>query len=251
MRRVLLTRSSTDNARLAAQLQAHGVASRSLPLLDLQPLAETPQQRSLMLDLDRYHAVMVVSPTAARLGLQRLDCYWPQPPVDQYWFAVGAGTAAPLIEYGLPVQYPQQGQDSEAVLALPVWDKLLQQDRLRVLIWRGEGGREHLANQVRAAGGQVDYLELYRRRPGVGLAAGLAAAEAAEVSDIVLLSSQALQYWQQAAAERWPGQARWRCWVPSERVAELARAAGCTDVRVCAGADDAALIAAISADHMS
>lgn len=251
MKRVLLTRSQADNARLAEQLQVRGIASQSLPLLDLQALEETPQQRSLMLDLDRYHAVMVVSPTAARLGLQRLDRYWPQPPAGQYWFAVGAGTAAPLADYGLPVQYPQQGQDSEALLALPIWSQLLQQERLRVLIWRGQGGREHLANQVRAAGGQVDYLELYRRQPGAGLSEGLANAEAAGVTDILLLSSQALQFWQQAAAGHWSQQARWRCWVPSERVAELARAAGCTDVRVCAGADDAALIAAISADHMS
>ncbi|SDT89393.1 uroporphyrinogen-III synthase [Halopseudomonas salegens] len=251
MRRVLLTRSNADNARLAAQLQARGIASHSLPLLDLQPLTETPQQRSLMLDLDRYHAVMVVSPTAARLGLLRLDRYWPQPPIGQHWFAVGAGTAAPLADYGLPVVYPQQGQDSESLLALPIWAELLQQDGLRVMIWRGEGGREHLANQVRAAGGQVDYLELYRRQPGPDLTSGLMAAEAAGVSDILLLSSQALQFWQQAAAERWPHQAGWRCWVPGERVAALARAAGCKDVRVCAGADDAALLAAISTDYMS
>lgn len=249
MRRVLLTRSPQDNQRLAAGLQAAGIASHSLPLLDLQPLPETPQQRSLMLALDRYHAVMVVSPLAARLGLERLDRYWPQPPVGQYWFAVGAGTAAPLADYGLPVIYPQQGQDSEALLALPVWAELLQRPDLRVLIWRGQGGREYLANQVRAVGGQVDYLELYERCPGPDLTAGLAAAAAAGVSDILLLSGQALQYWQQAAGSQWPQQSGWRCWVPGERLAALARAAGCSDVRICAGADDAAVIAAISADH--
>ena len=46
-----------------------------------------------MLDLDRYCAVVVVSKPAARLGLERLDRYWPQPP-QQTWCSVGAATAA-------------------------------------------------------------------------------------------------------------------------------------------------------------
>src|SRR5690554_7341803 len=85
----------------------------SLPLLQIEPLEETPQQRSMMLDLDRYHAVMTVSPIAARLGLQRLDEYWPQPPVGLHWFAVGAGTAAVLEDYGLSVRYPREGRAGE------------------------------------------------------------------------------------------------------------------------------------------
>ena len=93
---------------------------------------------------------MVVSPVAARLGLERLDRYWPQSPVGIHWFAVGAATAAVLEAYGLNVQVPEQGQTSEALLALPVWHELLATEGLRVLIWRGAGGREHLADSVRA-----------------------------------------------------------------------------------------------------
>ncbi len=89
--RLLLTRPAEENPPLAAALAQAGIATASLPLLDLQPLAETPAQRSLWLDLDRYAAVLVVSKPAARLGLAALDQYWPQPPL-QAWFAVGAAT---------------------------------------------------------------------------------------------------------------------------------------------------------------
>src|SRR5690606_15236534 len=157
------------------------------------------QQRSLMLELDRYHAVMVVSPIAARLGLERLDQYWPQPPVGVEWFAVGGGTAAVLEGYGLPVQFPQDGQDSEALLRLPAWQRLLALPDLRVLIWRGVGGREHFSATIRAAGGRVDLLELYQRAMPSGLPEQLAAAAQAGCRGVVILSGQALQYWQRAA----------------------------------------------------
>lgn len=77
--RLLLTRPEEECAALAATLGEAGVHCSSLPLLAIDPLEETPEQRALMLDLDRYCAVLVVSKPAARLGLERLDRYWPQP----------------------------------------------------------------------------------------------------------------------------------------------------------------------------
>ncbi len=70
--RLLLTRPDEECAALAASLGEAGVHSSSLPLLAIDPLEETPEQRTLMLDLDRYCAVVVVSKPAARLGLERL-----------------------------------------------------------------------------------------------------------------------------------------------------------------------------------
>ncbi|PRB80972.1 uroporphyrinogen-III synthase [Pseudomonas sp. MYb185] len=248
---VLLTRSEEDNRRLAARLQQQGIAARSLPLLQIEPQPETPQQRSLILELDRYHAVMVVSPIAARLGLERLDQYWPQPPLGIEWFAVGGGTAAVLEEYGLPVQIPLDGQDSEALLRLPAWQRLLGLPDLRVLIWRGEGGREHLAGTIRRAGGRVDLLELYRRAMPEALAQQLAAAATDGCRGIVILSGQALQHWQCAAGTAWEQQRHWRCWVPGERVATLAQQLGCTDVVSCQGADDNSVLAAVAAHPLT
>lgn len=161
--RLLLTRPDEECAALAASLGEAGVHSSSLPLLAIDPLEETPEQRTLMLDLDRYCAVVVVSKPAARLGLERLDRYWPQPP-QQTWCSVGAATAAILEAYGLDVTYPEQGDDSEALLALPAFQDSLRVHDPKVLIMRGEGGREFLAERLRGQGVQVDYLPLYRRR---------------------------------------------------------------------------------------
>ena len=241
---LLLTRQPADNQRLAARLAAHGVRTCSLPLLTLEPCAEGPAERQRMLDLDLYHAVVVVSPVAARLGLERLDHYWPQPPEGVVWLAVGGGTAQVLRDYGLPAQCPAQGQDSEALLAMPLWQLLLARPDLKVLIWRGEDGREHLADQLRTAGARVDYLPLYARRMPAALAADLAAL-APQLDQVLVLSVQALRHWREAAAGDWEVQRHWRCFVASERIAAQAREWGCTDVVTCRGADDAAVVEAV------
>lgn len=241
---LLLTRQPAENQRLAARLAALGVRTCSLPLLALEPCAEGPPERQRMLDLDLYHAVVVVSPVAARLGLERLDHYWPQPPEGVAWLAVGGGTAQVLRDYGLPARCPAQGQDSEALLAMPLWQSLLARPDLKVLIWRGEDGREHLAGQLRAAGARVDYLPLYARRMPAELAADLAAL-APQLDQVLVLSVQALRHWREAAAGDWEVQRHWRCFVASERIAAQAREWGCTDVVTCRGADDAAVLEAV------
>lgn len=43
MSRVLLTRSEEDNRRLGSRLQQLGMKACSLPLLQIEPLEETPQ----------------------------------------------------------------------------------------------------------------------------------------------------------------------------------------------------------------
>lgn len=78
--RLLLTRPAEECEALAAALAEQEVQSASLPLLAIEPLAETAEQRATILELDRYSAVVVVSKPAARLGLRLVDRYWPQPP---------------------------------------------------------------------------------------------------------------------------------------------------------------------------
>ena len=90
--RLLLTRPAEESQILAATLAAHGVFSSSLPLLAIEPLAETPEQRAVLQQLQHYTAVIVVSKPAARLLCQRLPQGWSQPAAQQ-WLAVGTRRA--------------------------------------------------------------------------------------------------------------------------------------------------------------
>ena len=243
--RLLLTRPAEDCAALAQTLNAQGVASHCMPLLAIETLDETPEQRSTFAELQRYCAVIVVSKPAARIGLQLLAQHG-LPPPDLPWFSVGAATAAVLAEQGLDVHFPDSGDDSEALLALPALQRAIAAPAPRILILRGEGGREFLAERLRSQGVSVDYLPLYRRvLPQYAPGELSQRVRAERLNGLVVSSGQGFEHLLQLAGDDWPALARLPLFVPSPRVAEQARAAGAQIVVDCRGANAAALQAAL------
>lgn len=240
--RVLLTRPAEESALLAASLSDVGIFSRSLPLLEIEALPVTPEQQAVWADLGRYCAVIVVSKPAARLGVQRLDRHWPRLP----WFSVGAATAQVLADQGLDVHYPPSGDDSEALLALPALREAVARTDARVLILRGEGGRELLAERLREQGASVDYLELYRRfLPAYDPGVLMQRIQLERLNGLVVSSGQGFLHLQALAGSDWSQVARLPLFVPSPRVYEMARAAGAEKVVDCRGASAAALLVAL------
>ncbi|NJJ60390.1 uroporphyrinogen-III synthase [Pseudomonas sp. B14(2022)] len=240
--RVLLTRPAEESAALAAALSEAGILSSSLPLLDIEPLPVTPEQQAIFGDLGRYCAVIVVSKPAARLAIQQLDQAWPQ----LSWFSVGAATAQVLADHGLCVHYPQTGDDSEALLQLPALREAIARPGARVLILRGEGGRELLAERLREQGASVDYLELYRRfLPTYDTGVLTRRIQLERLNGLVVSSGQGFLHLQALAGPDWPQVAQLPLFVPSPRVAEMARAAGAEKVVDCRGASAAALLVAL------
>jgi uroporphyrinogen-III synthase len=243
--RLLLTRPAEESQALARALAEEGVFSSSLPLLDIEPLPVSEENRSIIYNLAAYCAVIVVSKSAARLGLEMVDEVWPQPPM-QDWFAVGAATAQILDDYGLRVFYPEQGDDSEALVALPQLQSAIAGYDPKVLIIRGEEGREWLAESLRAQGVAVDYLPLYRRvLPQYPPFALPQRVEAERLNGLVVSSGQGFEHLRELAGESWPQLAQLPLFVPSPRVAEIAREAGAQIVVDCRGANAAALLAAL------
>lgn len=243
--RVLLTRPTDESVLLAETLGEAGVFSSSLPLLEIAalPLGET--QRARMLELQLYCAVIVVSKPAARMAVQLLEQFWPRPP-SQRWFSVGAATAQILADHGLEVFFPEQGDDSEALLELPQLREAIARPDPRVLIVRGQGGRELLAERLRGQGASVDYLELYRRDlPHYADGVLMQRIQAERLNGLVVSSGQGFEHLQRLAGEAWPQVARLPLFVPSPRVAEMARAAGADKVVDCRGASAAALLTAL------
>ena len=243
--RLLLTRPAEESQALAQVLADEGVFSTSLPLLEIEPLPVSEENRSIIYNLAAYCAVIVVSKPAARLGLEMVDEVWPQPPM-QDWFTVGAATAQILDDYGLRVFFPEQGDDSEALLDIAQLQKAISGYDPKVLIMRGEDGRELLAERLRERGVTVDYLPLYRRHLPIYPAFALPQrVEAERLNGLVVSSGQGFQHLRELAGDAWPDLARLPLFVPSPRVAELARSAGALTVVDCRGASASALLAAL------
>lgn len=157
---VVVTRPESQAADLVVKLEQAGAGVIVFPTLSIEPLPLTSQDKSRIMDLDRYDFVMCVSANAARLGLEALADYWPQWPDQQQWIAVGPATGAAMENWQLKLKVAQQGSTSETLLS---WPELQNLQEKRVLILRGQSGRETLANTLRERGAQVDYLELYQR----------------------------------------------------------------------------------------
>lgn len=158
---VLVTRPVEQSARLIGCLQDLGAEALSFPAL---AIVNTPPNEALserLALIGQYDRVLFVSPSAVQFGLVALQRVNPDAVARINAAAVGSGTAAALRMAGCrKVVVPDQGADSEHLLALPEFADL---SRQRVLIFRGEGGRELIAETLRARGAQVDYAACYRR----------------------------------------------------------------------------------------
>ena len=159
-KRVLITRPAAQANGLIKAVEAQGGIGILCPTLAIERLPENASNKQKILNLDGYDALIVVSRNAAQMGLAWIENYWPQLPAHLSWFAVGKSTAASLNSEGIKARVPAAGFNSEALLALPELQDL---DNQRILILKGEGGRELLEQSLVERGARVDALPLYQR----------------------------------------------------------------------------------------
>lgn len=104
--------------------------------------------------------VFWVSPTAIETAAPHLN-FSDGPKAH---ITVGQTSQHTLAQFSpYPIFSPEDGNDSEAVLRMPIWKNL--PPNARVLIIRGHGGRDYLADKLSALGFQIDFAEIYFRRP--------------------------------------------------------------------------------------
>ena len=137
--RLLVTRPAAQSARLCSLLEAEGFEAIRLPAIEILDPPSLFELEALSDELDSYDLAVFVSVNAVQKGvefiLDRRD--WPE---DTAIATVGARSAEALLPYGLSTDYvPEHQFNSEALLAL---DELQDMSGQRVVIFRGNGGRE-------------------------------------------------------------------------------------------------------------
>lgn len=227
--RLLVTRPQPQADAWVARLRGLGVEAHALPLLRIEPPADGAALRAAALQIAQFDLLMFVSPNA-------VDAFFAQPkpswPPTTLAAATGPGTVAALRAAGVPAQCivapadDAQQFDSEALW--PVLAAARNWQGTQALIVCGDGGRDWLGTQLRAAGAQVRQLAAYRRLPPTPSrieAALLAEAVAAPQRHVWLFSSsQALG--QLAALAPGVGFEAWQALATHPRIAQAARDAG-------------------------
>jgi uroporphyrinogen-III synthase len=247
--RLVITRpdGQADGLKQRLEAQGHQVVHRPLMNIESVDLLEDDeahgariQARQHFLNLDEFQRVIAISANAARLGMEKMDEFWPQWPIGIEWYAVGPASAEPMEALGLKVELPDNRFDSEGLLALPCMHQLSGQ---RILIWRGIGGRETLAETLRARGAEVEYAELYRRQPQIYPLADWDTL-LADNDWLVLSSGQALDILEDQIPDL-PAKARGLV-LPSQRVAKKAKSRGYSSILVPPSARDQDVLDAIN-----
>lgn len=144
-------------------LNQQGIANISQPLFDYQ--ATKLADDAISSAIAKADIVIFVSVAAVTFTQQSFAFAFAQlseQPNKLQCFAVGKATKQALTEAGIKqVISPEvDAENSEGLLQL---SQLNQVENKRVLIVRGNGGRELIANTLMTRGAQVSYIETYQR----------------------------------------------------------------------------------------
>jgi uroporphyrinogen-III synthase len=160
-RRVLITRPAHQAENLSCLIEQHGGIAVRLPAMAIIECPDLTAIQKLLAQLDEFQWLIFVSANAVNFALKANGGKIPEFKQKPRCVAIGKATANALESAGLTVDLlPEQDYNSEALLALPEMQAIQGQ---QVLIVRGEGGREHLADTLRARGAKVNYLNVYKR----------------------------------------------------------------------------------------
>jgi uroporphyrinogen-III synthase len=243
---VLVTRPAGEAAEtFCSAVAAAGYPVYSQPLLELQPLSQlSSAQRKCLLELDLYQHVIFISGNAVRFGMAQTENYWPQLPVGLNWYAIGSATGALLKGFGLTPISPGSSMSSEGLLAISALQDIRDH---RVLIVKGEGGRDTLGQELTRRGAIVDELACYRRCIPRMPAGALAQKMTRWQLSVVLISSgEGLANLQVLLSPQETTKFKHLCLiVPSARVASMALDAGYHQVVTAENASDAAMLCAL------
>ena len=192
-RTILVTRPADQAREVSEAIEAEGGCAVQFPLIEIIPVTQPAAFLPLASGLREFALVFFVSPNAVAHGLAGLRQVAPWPSGLEV-AAVGAGTRRALEAAGFAtVIAPESGFDSEAVLELPAFSAEVLRGR-RVLIVRGDGGRELVGETLHARGARVEYLCCYHRRcPEADPAPLLALARGDRLDAISLTSSVGIE----------------------------------------------------------
>lgn len=244
---IAITRPAGQATHLSELILAEGGQPILFPLIAIAPLADYSTFEQALAELKHYDWAIFISSNAVQNAMPRLLDRLGSIPKNLRFAAIGPMTTAELAKFGVTDTLTPQGRfDSESLLALPEMQAVTNK---KVMIFRGSGGREVLADTLKARGALVDFAECYRRvNPQLDAGDLPVLWQNKQLHAVVITSSEAMRHLLDIADD---GKAAWiqnvRLCVNHARVAELPHQRGLKVAIAQAPGDEAMLQCLIEA----
>ena len=235
--KVLVTRPELRAAGLCQLIEQAGGKALHFAAIEIAAPSDTSSREYARDHLAEFTMAIFISPTAVE---QTFAFMGRLPPAIRI-AAIGSRTAGTLEALGLTLAVRPDGHDSESLLQHPAMQRT-QVAGEKIVIFKGEGGRELLGDTLKSRGAEVFYADVYRRnqpRSGQQLDRLLSQADIITVS-----SNEGLQNLFDLAANS-SDLVRHPLIVPGERAFALAKTLGFSNIHVAANATDRAFLKAL------
>lgn len=239
-RGIVVTRPAHQAQALAQLIKNAGGRPILFPAIEIRDVKDPWSVTRLVDRLDQYDIAIFISPNAVERAMNLINARR-KLPLRLQVATIGGASVRALERFGITgVVAPQGRYDSEGLLDLPAFAAI---SGRRVVIFRGEGGRELLSETLRERGAVVEYAECYRRvKPDLDAAPLLQAWSGKGIDAITVTSSEGLRNFAEmvgpAGCERLPGTP---LFVPHPRIAEAAHGLGVRRVIVTGPGDEGLL----------
>lgn len=239
-RQVVVTRPAGQAAHFAQALADLGAHPVLFPVLAIEPVQDILPLLDVAGRLEQFDLAVFVSPNAVHYALTEILARRLWPPGLKA-ATVGKSSERELARHGVQdVIAPVVRFDSEALLELP---PLQAMGGKRVIVFRGDGGRELLGDTLIQRGARVEYVSCYRRsKPDRDPAPLMKLWSDGKLDAMTITSSEGLRNLCDMIGQL--GQAWLRktpTFVPHARIAEQAMALGLKSV-ILTGPGDAGLL---------
>lgn len=156
---IAVTRPAEQAKKLAELIKNAGGTPILFPLIEITQLDDYTLFDRVLSEIDQYDWAIFISSNAVQNGMPNL--VKSGIPKNLKFAAIGPITAKELESFDVKQVLTPQGRfDSEALLVLPEMQNIQNQ---KVMIFRGVGGREILAETLKARGASITFAECYQR----------------------------------------------------------------------------------------
>lgn len=235
--KVLVTRPKQRADGLCEAIRRAGGTALRFAAIDIKEPDDPQSREYARAHVAEFALAIFISPTAVEETCATIG----KLPSTVSIAAIGSRTSRALETQGIPVDIEPDGHDSESLLAHP----RLQPNQIegkKIIIFRGEGGREILGDTLTSRGAEVFYADMYRRSPPSS--PGQLEHYLTQTNIITISSNQGLQNLFDLVADK-DSITRHTLVVPGERAYQLAKALGFGNIVVAENATDEACMNAL------